>query len=59
MENYISLSLERYSQLIRSEHDANHFKALIADKRATYESIPYSEVLTLDSMYNSKEDNNV
>lgn len=60
MEMNISLSIERYNQLVRAEHDANHFKALIAAKHKSYEDIPYTEVVTLDSMYNGdKENDNV
>lgn len=60
MEMSITLSIERYNQLIRAEHDANHFKAMIADKLKTYDAIPYTEVATLYSMYNGdKENDNV
>jgi len=60
MEMSITLSIERYNQLVRGEHDANHFKALIASKRKNYKDIPFAEVTALDAMYNGdKEDNNV
>ena len=51
MENMVSISLERYDQLIRAEHDAHCLKAMIFDKCKTYESIPYKEIVTLYAMY--------
>lgn len=60
MEDKVTISIERYDQLIRAENDANHLKAMIFDKCKTYESIPYKEIVTLYAMYfGNKEDNNV
>ena len=59
MNDHINISLERYDQLVRAEHDAHQFKAMIFDKCKTYESISYKEILTLYAMYFGKEENNV
>lgn len=60
MEGYISITAERYEQLIRAEHDANHLKALIADCHGNYHGITREEINILYTMYfGNKEENNV
>ena len=43
------ITIERYNQLIRAEHDANQLKKLIADKYENYGRIDRD---TLELLYN-------
>ena len=45
--NFVTISMERYEQLIRAEHDANQLKALIEGEH----SIDYSGMSMLQSIY--------
>lgn len=45
--NYVTISLERYEQLIRAEHDANQLKAMIDAES----SIDYNGIGLLKSIY--------
>lgn len=58
MENeiYVSITLERYEQLIRSEHDANQLKTLIANKASGYEAIDHQIVSSLNALYNGNQE---
>lgn len=56
----ITISVERFEQLLRAEHDANHLKALIADCHGNYHSITREDLNLLYTMYfGNKEDNHV
>ena len=58
--NYVAIPLERYEQLIRAEHDANHLKAIITDCHENYHSIARGDLDLLYSMYiGKKEDSKV
>lgn len=54
MEN-ITISMARFEQLLRAEHDANQMKALILEKLARYESIEREELMVLQTVYCGKE----
>ena len=59
-ENYVTISQERFEQLIRAEHDANQLKAIIADCHENYHSITREDLNLLYSLYiGKKEDNKV
>lgn len=47
----ITISVERFQQLIRAEHDANSLKALIADAYANYESLDRTKLAVLYKLY--------
>ena len=55
-ENYVTISQERFEQLIRAEHDANQLKAIIADCHENYHSITREELDLLYSMYIGKKE---
>lgn len=54
--NYVTISLERYEQLIRSEHDANQLKTLIANRASNYEGLDYVSIIHLHTLYNGNEE---
>lgn len=57
MEERVAITVERYNQLLRAEHDANHLKTLLADRASNYESIDFQTVIFLNTIYNgNKED---
>ena len=60
MNETITISMERYNQLIRAEHEANHLKSLISDCHENYHNITREELNLLYTMYiGNKEDGNV
>lgn len=52
----VSVSLERLQQLIRAEQDANHLKALLADKFENYGDFSRDEMKLLYIMYCDKKE---
>ena len=54
MDNNVTISVERFMQLIRAEQDANQLKVLIADSVKTYNGINYDVVCALNAMYCGK-----
>lgn len=50
-ENTITISVERFQQLIRAEQDANQLKALIADAFENYEVIDRAKLALLNKLY--------
>lgn len=56
METYLTLSTERYEQLLRAEHDANHLKALIADRNDNYHGITRDDLNLLYTMFIGKKE---
>ena len=59
-EQEVTISGERFQQLIRAEHDANQLKAIIADCHENYHSITREDLDLLYSMYiGKKEDSKV
>lgn len=55
-ENTISIPLWRYEQLLRSEHDANHLKTLVAEKLDNYGCIDRDELKLIHTMFFSKKE---
>lgn len=51
LEENIIIPNERYQQLIRAEHDANHLKTLIAEKYEDYGVISREVLGLLYTMY--------
>lgn len=47
----VTISIERFQQLIRAEHDANALKALIASTVDRYCSLSLDELRLLDEIY--------
>ena len=58
IENYVAIPLKRFEQLIRSEHDANQLKTLIANRASNYEGMDYQTVIHLHTLYNGNEEVN-
>lgn len=52
----INVIFERYEELLRAEHDANHLKALIADKVEDYGTFSREEMKMLYTMYCDKKE---
>lgn len=50
-ENYVTISQERFEQLIRAEHDANQLKAIIADCHENYHSITREDLNLLYTVH--------
>lgn len=50
-ENTITISVERFQQLIRAEQDAHQLKALIADVYENYEVIDRAKLALLNKLY--------
>ena len=50
-ENTITISIERFQQLIRAEQDANQLKALIADAFENYEVLDRTLLDLLNKLY--------
>lgn len=50
-ENTITISIERFQQLIRAEQDANQLKALIADAFENYEVLDRTRLDLLNKLY--------
>lgn len=59
MEERVSITVERYNQLIRSEQDANQLKALIADAFENYEVIDRTKLGLLNKIYIGNKENMV
>ena len=51
IERNVTISVERYDQLIRAEEDANQLKALIADTYENYETIDRAKLALLNKLY--------
>lgn len=47
----VSITMERYEQLIRAEQDANCLKTLIADKYANYQPLSREEMKLIVTMF--------
>lgn len=47
----VTISMERFQQLIRAEQDANHLKALITDKFENYGTIDREDMKMLCILY--------
>lgn len=59
-ENTVTISVERFQQLIRAEHEANHLKSLIVDCHENYHSVTRDDLNLLYTMYiGKKEDSEV
>ena len=56
MNETITISTERYNQLIRAEQDANHLKALIAGSYENYDSFGREEICLLYRLYFGKKE---
>ena len=56
MEERVTITVERYNQLIRAEHDANQLKTLIANRASNYEGLDYQSVIHLHTLYNGNEE---
>ena len=56
MEERVAITIERYNQLIRSEHDANQLKTLLANRASNYEGIDFQTVIYLNTIYNEKKE---
>lgn len=52
----IGLDVQRFEQLIKSEHDANYLKALIAEKYENYGTFSREELKILYTMFIGKEE---
>lgn len=50
-ENTITISVERFQQLIRAEQDANNLKALIMDRYDNYGDIERTDLRLLRTLY--------
>lgn len=48
----VTISLERYDQLIRAEQDANVLKGIIASKVERFGGLSLDELRVLDDSYN-------
>ena len=55
-ENTITISVERFQQLIRAEQDANQMKTLLADKVENYGNFSRDEMKLLYTMYCNKKE---
>lgn len=55
MEN-VSITAERYEQLIRAEQDANLLKALITDCHENYHSVSREDLNLLYTMFIGKKE---
>ena len=56
MEYLISLTPERYEQLIKAEQDANLMKAIIADAYEEYHAIDRTVLTTMYTMFIGKKE---
>lgn len=52
----VTISVERFQQLIRAEQDANQLKALIAEKTEHYQTIDRDDLKLLYTIYCKKEE---
>lgn len=52
----INVIFERYEELLRAEHDANHLKALIADKVENYGTFTRDELKLIYTMFCEKKE---
>ena len=60
MEERVTITVERYNQLIRAEQDANQLKMLISEKHEKYDTLDWAEMQLLYKIYvGKKEDNKV
>lgn len=50
-ENTVTISIERFQQLIRAEQDANQLKSLIADIYENYEVLDRAKLDLLNKLY--------
>ena len=55
-ENIVSISVERFEQLVRAEQDANNLKKLIAEKFERYSDIDRSLICLLYAIYFGNEE---
>ena len=55
MEN-VSITAERYEQLVRAEQDANHLKTLIAELHENYGNIDRATLRVLYTMFIGKKE---
>lgn len=51
IERNVTISVERYDQLIRAEEDANQLKSLIADTFENYEVLDRAKLALLNKLY--------
>lgn len=51
IERNVTISVERYEQLIRAEEDANQLKALIADAYENYATLDRVSLALLNKLY--------
>lgn len=56
METYVTLSTERFEQLLRAEHDANHLKSFIAECHENYHSVTREDLNLLYTMFIGKKE---
>lgn len=56
MGNNVTISVERFQQLVREEQDAMHLKALIADAYENYETIDRAKLALLYKVYIGKKE---
>ena len=56
IENTITISIDRFQQLIRAEHDANLLNAIIMDADDSYTAIDYRTVLSLRAAFCGKKE---
>lgn len=56
MQEYISITEERYEQLIRAEQDAKLLKAILADAYEDYHEIDRTVLTTLYTMFIGKKE---
>ena len=57
MENTVTISIERFQQLIRAEHDANQLKTLITDTYKSFDTLDRTKLTLLNKIYcGDKED---
>lgn len=57
IEKTVTISIERYDQLIRAEQDANQLKELIVSSYDNYEVIDRAKLALLNNIYfGHKED---
>lgn len=52
----MGLDVQRFEQLIKSEHDANYLKSLIAEKYEHYGTFSREELKILYTMFIGKEE---
>lgn len=51
MEERVTITIERYDQLLRAEHDANQLKNLISEAYDSYAGVDRAALLLLYKLY--------